>query len=160
MERASENITATEDVRVGAQVSGTLQEPDFRLYSTPAMPDSEVLSYLILGRGSGTATGGNENLQLQALILLGSKGTDLLGESLQDTFGFDEFGIDSTMNPNDTSFYIGKYLSPKLYVKYGVGLFEDTNTFLVRYLLSDKLIIETTASSEAQGGDIFYTIEK
>lgn len=160
VERASENITATEDVRVGAQVSGTLQEPDFRLYSTPAMPDSEVLSYLILGRGSGTATGGNENLQLQALILLGSKGTDLLGESLQDTFGFDEFGIDSTMNPNDTSFYIGKYLSPKLYVKYGVGLFEDTNTFLVRYLLSDKLIIETTASSEAQGGDIFYTIEK
>lgn len=160
VERASENITATEDVRVGAQVSGTLQEPDFRLYSTPSMPDSEVLSYLILGRGSGTATAGNENLQLQALILLGSKGTDLLGESLQDTFGFDEFGIDSTMNPNDTSFYIGKYLSPKLYVKYGVGLFEDTNTFLVRYLLSDKLIIETTASSEAQGGDIFYTIEK
>ncbi|WP_404409888.1 translocation/assembly module TamB domain-containing protein [Pseudidiomarina marina] len=160
VERSSENMLATEDVRVGAQVSGTLQEPDFRLYSTPAMPDSEVLSYLILGRGSGTATAGNENLQLQALILLGSKGTDFIGESLQDTFGFDEFGIDSTMNPNDTSFYIGKYLSPKLYVKYGVGLFEDTNTFLVRYLLSEKLIIETTASSEAQGGDIFYTIEK
>lgn len=160
VERSSENMLATEDVRVGAQVSGTLQEPDFRLYSTPAMPDSEVLSYLILGRGSGAATAGNENLQLQALILLGSKGTDFIGESLQDTFGFDEFGIDSTMNPNDTSFYIGKYLSPKLYVKYGVGLFEDTNTFLVRYLLSEKLIIETTASSEAQGGDIFYTIEK
>ena len=84
----------------------------------------------------------------------------MLGESLQETFGFDEFGIDSTMNPNDTSFYIGKYLSPKLYVKYGVGLFENTNTFLIRYLLSEHFIIETTASGEAQGGDIFYTIEK
>ena len=158
--RAKENMMTTENITVGAQVSGTMQEPDFRLYSTPAMPDSEVLSYLILGRGSGNTTGGNENLQLQALILLGSKGTDMLGESLQDTFGFDEFGIDSTMNPNDTSFYIGKYLSPQLYVKYGVGLFENTNTFLIRYLLSEHFIIETTASGEAQGGDIFYTIEK
>ncbi|RUO46072.1 translocation/assembly module TamB domain-containing protein [Pseudidiomarina donghaiensis] len=158
--RAKENMMTTENITVGAQVSGTLQEPDFRLYSTPAMPDSEILSYLILGRGSGNTTGGNENLQLQALILLGSKGTDMLGESLQETFGFDEFGIDSTMNPNDTSFYVGKYLSPKLYVKYGVGLFENTNTFLIRYLLSEHFIIETTASGEAQGGDIFYTIEK
>ncbi|CUA88316.1 translocation/assembly module TamB domain-containing protein [Pseudidiomarina woesei] len=158
--RAKENMMTTENITVGAQVSGTMQEPDFRLYSTPAMPDSEILSYLILGRGSGNTTGGNENLQLQALILLGSKGTDILGESLQETFGFDEFGIDSTMNPNDTSFYIGKYLSPKLYVKYGVGLFENTNTFLIRYLLSEHFIIESTASGEAQGGDIFYTIEK
>lgn len=158
--RAKENLMTTENISVGAQVNGTLQEPEFRLFSSPAMPDSEVLSYLILGRGSGASTRGNENLQLQALILLGSKGTDILGESIQDTFGLDEFGIDSTMNPNDTSFYIGKYLSPKLYVKYGVGLFENTNTFLVRYLLSERFIIETTASSEAQGGDIFYTIEK
>lgn len=158
--RAKENMMTTENITVGAQVSGTMQEPNFRLYSTPSMPDSEILSYLILGRGSGSTTGGNENLQLQALILLGSKGTDMLGESLQETFGFDEFGIDSTMNPNDTSFYIGKYLSPKLYVKYGVGLFENTNTFLIRYLLSEHFIIETTASGEAQGGDIFYTIEK
>ena len=158
--RAKENLMTTENINVGAQVNGTLQEPEFRLFSSPAMPDSEVLSYLILGRGSGASTSGNENLQLQALILLGSKGTDILGESLQETFGLDEFGIDSTMNPNDTSFYIGKYLSPKLYVKYGVGLFENTNTFLVRYLLSERFIIETTASSEAQGGDIFYTIEK
>jgi translocation and assembly module TamB len=158
--RAQENIISTEQVSVGAQISGTLLEPDFRLYSTPAMPDSEVLSYLILGRGSGVSSTGNENLQLQALILLGSKGTDLLGESLQDTFGFDEFGIDSTMNPNDTSFYVGKYLSPRLYVKYGVGLFENTNSFLIRYLLSEKLIIETTTSGQSQGGDIFYTIEK
>lgn len=160
VERASENILSTEDVQVGAQVSGTLHEPSFRLYSMPAMPDSEVLSYLILGRGSGAQFGSGDNLQLQALILLGSKGTEYLGQSLQSTFGFDEFGIDSTMNPNDTSFYIGKYLSPKLYVKYGVGLFEDTNTFLIRYLLSDRLIIESTTSTEAQGGDIFYTIEK
>ncbi len=157
--RSGENLLATENVSVGAQISGTLTEPDFRLFSSPAMPDGEVLSYLILGRGSGS-TPGNENMQLQALLLLGSKGTDAIGKPLQKIFGLDEFGLDSTINPEDTSFYIGKYLSPRLYVKYGVGLFQNTNTFLIRYLLSEHLLIETTTSTEAQGGDIFYTIEK
>lgn len=158
--RAKENIMSTENVTVGAQITGTLTEPDFQMFSTPAMPDSEVLSYLILGRGSGTTSGSGDNMQLQALIMLGSKGTEVIGQPLQEIFGLDEFGIDSTMNPQDTSFYIGKYLSPKLYVKYGVGLFENTNTFLIRYFLTDNILIESTASGEAQGGDIFYTIEK
>jgi len=122
------------------------------------MQDADILSYLILGRPPGG--GGSNNLQLQALLLIGSQGTDLIGKRLQETFGFDEFGIDSTADPLDTSFYIGKYLSPKLYVKYGVGLFENTNTFYIRYLLTDRLLIESTTSTEAQGGDILYTIEK
>lgn len=155
---ASMTAAASEQITVGARVGGTLLTPDFRLFSTPAMQDAEILSYLILGRPPGG--GGSNNLQLQALLLIGSQGTDLIGKKLQDTFGLDEFGIDSTADPLDTSFYIGKYLSPKLYVKYGVGLFENTNTFYIRYLLTDKLIIESTTSTEAQGGDILYTIEK
>lgn len=157
--RTAASVSAGSDqITVGAQVGGTLLTPDFRLFSTPTMPDAEILSYLILGRGPGS--GNSNNLQLQAMLLLGSQGTDLIAERLQSTFGFDDFGIDSTADPLDTSFYIGKYLSPKLYVKYGVGLFENTNTFYIRYLLTDKLIIESTTSTESQGGDILYTIEK
>lgn len=155
---ASMTAAANEQVAVGAQVGGTLLAPDFRLFSSPTMQDADILSYLILGRPPGL--GGENNLQLQALLLIGSQGTDLIGKRLQQTFGFDDFGIDSTADPLDTSFYVGKYLSPKLYVKYGVGLFENTNTFYIRYLLSDKLVIESTSSTEAQGGDILYTIEK
>lgn len=155
---ATMTASVNEQISVGAQVGGTLKAPDLRLFSSPAMPDVDILSYLVLGRPPGL--GGSNNLQLQALLFLGSQGTNIIGERLQDTFGFDEFGIDSTADPLDTSFYIGKYLSPKLYVKYGVGLFENTNTFFLRYLLTDKLIIESTTSTEAQGGDIFYTIEK
>lgn len=155
---ASMTAASSDQISVGAQVGGTLLAPDFRLFSSPTMQDAEILSYLVLGRPPGG--GGSNNLQLQALLLLGSQGTDLIGKRLQESFGLDEFGIDSTADPLDTSFYIGKYLSPKLYVKYGVGLFENTNTFYIRYLLTDKLIIESTTSTEAQGGDILYTIEK
>ncbi|WP_411360529.1 translocation/assembly module TamB domain-containing protein [Pseudidiomarina salilacus] len=149
------------NVNVGAQVVGTLIEPDFRLFSTPAMPDSEILSYLILGKSMQSASStSSSDIQLQALLMLGAKGTEAIGESLQDTFGIDEFGIDTDPNTRETSFYIGKYLSPKLFVKYGVGLLESTNTFMVRYQLTERLLIETMANSQAQGGDIFYTFER
>ncbi|WP_417658037.1 translocation/assembly module TamB domain-containing protein [Pseudidiomarina aestuarii] len=157
--RTSASMTPGEEVTVGAQVGGTLIQPDFRLFSNPAMPESSILSYLVLGRGPGAGSG-NENMQLQALLLLGSQGTDAIGSQLQNVFGFDEFGLDSSSDPTETSFYIGKYLSPRLYVKYGVGLFENTNTFFVRYKLTERLLLESTASSIAQGGDIFYTFEK
>lgn len=157
--RTSASMTPGEEVTVGAQVGGTLIQPDFRLFSNPTMPESSILSYLVLGRGPGAGSG-NENMQLQALLLLGSQGTDAIGSQLQNVFGFDEFGLDSSSDPTETSFYIGKYLSPRLYVKYGVGLFENTNTFFVRYKLTESLLLESTASSIAQGGDIFYTFEK
>ncbi|CAB0151992.1 Translocation and assembly module TamB [Pseudidiomarina piscicola] len=161
VKREINNTTAARNVSVGAQVGGTLTEPSFNLFSTPAMPDSEVLSYLLLGRSmQSAASTGSGDLQLQALLMLGAKGTEAIGESLQDTFGFDEFGIDSNSATRETSFYIGKYLSPKLYVKYGIGLLDSTNTFLVRYQLTERLLIETMTSTKSQGGDIFYTFEK
>lgn len=161
VKRDISNGNIASNVNVGAQVVGTLVEPDFRLFSTPAMPDSEILSYLILGKSMQSASSTNSSdIQLQALLMLGAKGTEAIGESLQDTFGIDEFGIDTDPNTRETSFYIGKYLSPKLFVKYGVGLLESTNTFMVRYQLTERLLIETMANSQAQGGDIFYTFER
>lgn len=161
VKRDISNGNSLGNVNVGAQVVGTLTEPDFRLFSTPAMPDSEILSYLILGKSMQSASStGSDDIQLQALLMLGAKGTEAIGESLQDSFGIDEFGIDNDPNTRETSFYIGKYLSPKLFVRYGVGLLESTNTFMVRYQLTERLLIETMTSSQAQGGDIFYTFER
>jgi len=147
------------DVQVGAQIGGTLTEPNLRLFSTPAMPDSQILSYLILGRGPATEDSNDSDLQLQAALMLGSQGVDFIGKELKDIFSFDEVGIDSGDNLNSSSFFIGKYLSPRLYVKYGIGLLEPTNTFFLRYELTDQLQLESTSTTEAQGGDLIYVIE-
>lgn len=157
--RQAASLVPGEDVSVGAQVGGSLATPQLRLFSTPTMPESSILSYLLLGRGPGAGSD-NDNMKLQALLALGSQGTDIIGNEFKQAFGLDEFGIDSTRDPRDTSFYIGKYLSPRLYVKYGVGLFENTNTFFIQYKLTEHFLIESSTSGEAQGGDIFYTIEK
>jgi translocation and assembly module TamB len=53
---------------------------------------------------------------------------------------------------------IGKYLSPRLFLSYGVGLFQPGHFFRLQYDLSRrfKLVGE---SGLQQGGDVLYTIE-
>jgi translocation and assembly module TamB len=57
------------------------------------------------------------------------------------------------------SYTIGKYLTPDLYVSYGIGLFDAINTFNMRYKLTEKLSVEA-ASGSGSSADLIYTIEK
>jgi len=54
---------------------------------------------------------------------------------------------------------VGKYLSPKLYVSYGLGLFDPITTLRVKYALSSHWKLVSESSSEASGGDVLYMIE-
>lgn len=147
------------DVEVGAQVGGTITEPRLSLFSTPSMSDSEILSYLVLGRAPGSGIGNRENLELQAALMLGSQGLNFIGEDLKNAFSIDEIGLDSGDDPNSASFFIGKYLNPRLYVKYGIGIIEPINTFFLRYQFSDAFLFESTSTTQAQGGDFIYVTE-
>jgi len=57
------------------------------------------------------------------------------------------------------SFVIGRYLSPQLYVGYGVGMFDAVSTFILRYNLTENIDIEASSSSQQSGADVFYTLE-
>jgi translocation and assembly module TamB len=59
----------------------------------------------------------------------------------------------------DTALVIGKYLSPRLYLSYGVGLFDAANSLRLRYQLSRIWVLETESGIE-QGADLLYTLER
>ena len=69
-----EQLTET-NVEAGVEVSGTALAPVAKLVSTPSVPDSEKLSWLVLGHGM-EGTSGNEAgvLSAAAGALLGGKG--------------------------------------------------------------------------------------
>ncbi|SIT07918.1 translocation/assembly module TamB domain-containing protein [Neptunomonas antarctica] len=149
-----------DDVTAGAKVSGTLNEPRLDLFSDPAMPESSLLSYLLFGRAPGAAntSTSEQELLFKAASALTMKGGNVIAEKLTDIFDVNELGLEGD-SLNDTSFYIGKYLSPKLYVKYGVGLLEPTSTFLMRYRLSKRWSVESQTGTDSSGGDLIYTLE-
>jgi len=82
-------------VEAGVEVSGTAQRPLVRLVSTPNVPDSEKLSWLVLGRSPDQQGGRDSALLLAAAqtILGGQDGGAL--RQLQRGLGIDEFGVSS-----------------------------------------------------------------
>uniref|UniRef100_UPI003568AF4B translocation/assembly module TamB domain-containing protein n=1 Tax=Neptunomonas sp. TaxID=1971898 RepID=UPI003568AF4B len=149
-----------DEVTAGAKVSGTLSDPRLTLFSEPVMPESSLLSYLIFGRAPGSAntSSSEQELLFRAASAITMKGGNVIAEKLTDLLDVNELGLEGD-SLQDTSFYIGKYLSPKLYVKYGVGLLEPSSTFLMRYLLSKRWSVESQTGTNSSGGDIIYTLE-
>lgn len=147
-------------VTVGARVGGTLQEPNLQLYSTPAMQDAEILSYLIFGRGFSNEQSGDQNMLLMASLALGMHGGNMLGEKLSSSLGIDEISFDGGDDIESTSLYFGKQLSKRLYIKYGIGLIEPVSTFFIRYQLNRFLHLETQTGTLGSGADLFYSIER
>jgi translocation and assembly module TamB len=149
---------------VGVQVSGNLKQPDFTLFSDPTMSQSDQLSYLVLGRPlSGTSDSEGSALS-QAALALSLKGGDTVAREIGDKLGLDQFGLKteeagSNTTSEQASFVIGKYLTPKLYVSYGRGLFHPVSTTQLQYAISSRWKLKTESSSIASGGDVIYTIE-
>ena len=57
------------------------------------------------------------------------------------------------------SFTLGKFITPDLFVSYGVDLFERIEAFNVRYRVSKRLAALATRST-ISGADLVYTIER
>jgi translocation and assembly module TamB len=150
------------DVTAGLHITGEVQDPKVAVFSDPPMSETEALSYLVLGRPlPQDDTEEREKVtSASAALALGVGTASLLGEKFGEQVGIDEVGLETESDTGEVKLKLGTYLTPDLYVSYGRGLANQINSFLVRYQLTRKLSVEGESSSEAQGGDIFYTIER
>jgi len=153
---------ATPEIEVGVHALGPLATPDFSVFSTPALPESEQLSYLILGRGMSSNDAAESSLLQQAAMAIGVQGGTLITDRLGKKLGVDTLTISSAPGAGNeqAALVIGKYLSPRLYVSYGYGLFEPISTLRFDYQLSRLWRIVTESSNEATGGDVQWVLEK
>lgn len=152
-----------ENIEVGIQVRGNLKNPDFTLFSTPSMTQQVQLSYLIFGRPPNEASGAENSALSRAAMAIGLKGGDFLTKNIGKHFGIDDIGIETAPGSTGTdqaALMLGKYLSPKIYVSYGLGLFEPISTFKLEYFINHKWRFVTESSGIRTGGDIFYSIER
>jgi translocation and assembly module TamB len=54
----------------------------------------------------------------------------------------------------------GMYVLPRLYLSYGIGVFERGNVISARYDISERFGVKATSGEKDTGMDITYTIEK
>ncbi len=58
------------------------------------------------------------------------------------------------------SYTLGKFITPDLYVSYGLSLFGGDDTYNMRYKLNDRLTLQAVRSGENNSADLEYTLER
>jgi translocation and assembly module TamB len=155
------NATIDDGQTVGLYVSGTAQRPILTVFSNPVMEQSDALSYLVTGKPLSQVSGGEGNMVGAAAQALGSAAGDLLAKSVGSKIGVDDIGVSSNDALGGTSaFTVGKYLSPRLYLSYGVGLFEPGQVITLRYIFSKKWNFEAQNATEFSRATLNYRLER
>jgi len=164
-----------DQVRAGVTVTGTPLSPLIKLYSDPPMTDTDILSYMVLGRPTkaGAETKQTALLLKSATTVLGISKSGGIQDQIQQLLGIDTIEVQegskspfassrtvtTTNSTLDNSLMtVGKYLSPDLYVSYGRSLFGDQYLVSARYNLAKRLELESKTGIETSV-DLFYKIE-
>jgi translocation and assembly module TamB len=151
-----------ESVTVGLNVRGTLQQPRLTFFSDPSMPQTQIVSYLLTGKSMDSMAGTDPGTVNAARNALAVQGGGLIASQLGRRLGIEEVGVESTVDSAgeaNTALVLGKFLSPRLFISYGISLTESFNTLKLRYTVSDKWVFRTE-SGEEDSADLEYTIER
>jgi translocation and assembly module TamB len=166
-------LRKNQPVEAGVSITGSALNPRLKLVSIPDVPDSEKLSWLVLGTGieNNRDNAQNAALSAAAATLLGEGGT--VSASVARTLGLDVLSIraaptagatsapvtssgfnSSIVNPNASAAQqnvvtLGKRLSSRLYVTYEQGLRGVWNLLRIQYDISNRLSLRAQTGSES-----------
>ena len=138
-----EQLTET-NVEAGVQVRGTALAPVAKLVSTPTVPDSEKLSWLVLGHGM-EGTSGNEASVLSAAAgaLLGGPGKGGGFQSrVANALGLDELGLSQAKGLESTVVTVGKRISSRAYLSFEQGATTASSLVKLRYKLNPRVTLQ------------------
>ncbi len=178
-------IGVSTPITVGLNVRGTLQSPVLSAFSEPAMPEADALSYLLLGRPMRQASAAEGQQLSSAALGLGLAGGEMLAQKIGKAFGIEEVRMETRVSPvvgsttlpgalpstvpgavpgaasatAGAALVLGKYLTPRLYISYGVGVVDRLQTLRLRYQLSRRWTLEAE-SGLYSGADLLYNLER
>ncbi len=144
-------------VEAGVAVTGTALQPRVRLVSNPSVPDSEKLSWLVLGHGMEN-TGGSEFRVLQAAAgaLLAAGESVSLQSRIAHAAGLDQLGLSGAGGLESSVLTMGQRLSAQAYLSFEQGLLGTGTLVKINYTLTKRLSVRTQTGTD-NAVDLFYT---
>ncbi|MBS0193384.1 MAG: translocation/assembly module TamB domain-containing protein [Proteobacteria bacterium] len=146
-----------DDTTVGVRVRGTALRPQTQIVSTPAMEPSNALAYLVIGRPLQSANA-DESRQIGAASTALAVGSNLLAAQIGARLGLDA-GVSQSRALGGEALTVGKYLSPRLFVSYGVALVGTGEVLTLKYLLRKGFDVSIESAKENRAS-INWRIEK
>ncbi|WP_439100948.1 translocation/assembly module TamB domain-containing protein [Congregibacter sp.] len=154
---SAERRIRAEDLRVGFHVRGSLEEPTLEMFSDPVRSERETLSYLLRGRGPDAGA----SMDGTAMALsLGTSAINQSGalESLNSIPGLSGVSLGAEGSDDDMAATISAYVGERLYLSYGVGIYEPVNALTARLYLRSRLWLEVVSRLESSF-DLYYRFD-
>jgi translocation and assembly module TamB len=187
LETAGLNVLALRKglaVEAGVEISGTVADPRVRLVSEPNVPDTEKLSWIVVGRGQDQAGSSDSALLLSAATAILGGSSDSLPRQIAQGLGFDQLtvssgslggnqsslptttaagsttssagGTNSTANLSAQIVTLGKRLSANAYMSYEQSLAGASSVVKLTYNLSRRVSVIGRAGTD-NSIDLSYT---
>jgi translocation and assembly module TamB len=147
------------DVTAGVDVRGRASSPKPTVWSLPASSPSEAIALLALGRPLSLANA-DESLRVGAARSALSVGGSVLASQLGAKLGLDDAGVSQSRALGTEVIGAGKYLSPRLYVGYGVSLVGSGQVLTLKYLLRKGFDIEFESSTVENRASVNWRLER
>ena len=149
-------------VEAGVEIAGSVRHPRVKLVSTPDVPDTEKLSWIVLGRKPDTSGLDTSVLLSAAGSILGGQSGSGITDQITKALGVDEItfkqaGVGSSLTGQIG--VIGKRISSRAYLSYERSLTATTMGITkLTYNLTPKVTVVTQAGEDS-AIDLFYTIQ-
>jgi translocation and assembly module TamB len=143
----------------GLEIGGTLQRPKSTVFSIPSEDDSKAMALLVTGKSLDELSPGDAYAIVSAMSSLGVENESSITSDIAKFFRLDEITIKADKGLDQSALWMGKYITPRLFVRYVVGLFDQAFTLGMRYQITNKLRVEVE-SGKTQSVDVIYKIER
>lgn len=161
-----EAVKSVADKVVGVRVEGRANAPTVQLIADTPMTQDEMLGYLLVGRplyqegrlSVGGNSGNDTALLTSAALSLGIRSGQGIASDIGNLVGISDVALDAEGSGDDTSFTVSGYLSPRLYLRYGVGVFTPVSKVTLRYKINQSLYMEAVSSIE-NALDLYYNLK-
>ncbi|RMF14114.1 MAG: hypothetical protein D6758_12080 [Gammaproteobacteria bacterium] len=143
-----EAVREVDTTVVGLRIEGPPERLRATPFSEPSMPEDHVLYYLITGRPPGGQSTDERQLVNRAMLSLALTGSLPVAQTLAEKLNISDFRVGTQGEGDQTTVQVSGYVSPRLYLEYGFGVFEPVNTLLTRYRLRENVYLEAVSGIE------------
>ncbi|WP_119328189.1 translocation/assembly module TamB domain-containing protein [Cysteiniphilum halobium] len=152
---------------IGIEITGMANNPKIQLFSDPSMSQTDILSYILFGQvlsNTNSSQASSDALSQAALLIALNEGGSSVIDELKDKLSLAEFSLgnlnnttnNTTTEQNNTAVFIGKQITPRLYLSYGVGVFTGEQQGIATFSLTPQWKLKGEVTSFDRGGDILY----
>lgn len=149
-----EGTVETKGILITARLSGPLDNPQVHLASSPPLPLSSIMSYLLFGQDI-SEIGGFQALQIvTSLASLAGTGPDVM-ESTRKSLGVDRLRVISDPNVDggeSIALEVGKYVSEGVLVTLRQGTEESSTNISVEIELKHNFVFEIESDQRQEQG--------